>query len=48
MLSNCNEFSTSAPDSVKCKQKEVNTYTSISPACVGATDGCGVMLSSWR
>ena len=42
-----NELSTSLSDSVKCKQKEVNTYMLNSPACVGSASGCGVMLSSW-
>ena len=40
-----NELSTSVSDSVKCIQKEINTYTLNSLACAGAADGCGVMLS---
>ena len=33
MQSSSNELSTSISDSVKCKQKEINTYTLNSLAC---------------
>ena len=45
MQSSSNELSASISNSVKCKQKEVNTYTLNSLACSGAADCCGVILS---
>ena len=30
------------------KQKEVNTYSLNSPACVSAAAGWGIMLPGWR
>ena len=39
------ELSTSFSDSVKCKQKEVNTYALNSLACIGSVAGYGVILS---
>ena len=43
-----NEMISSLSGSVKCKQKEVTTYTLNSLACVEAADGNGVMLSGWH
>ena len=40
-------MSTLVSDSVKCKQKEVNTYTLNSLACIGSVVSCQVMLSCW-
>ena len=34
-----NELGTSVPDSVKCKQKEVNTYTLNSLVCIESAVG---------
>ena len=46
MQSPSNKFSTSISDSIKCKQKEVNTFTLNSIASVGSAAGCEVLLSS--
>ena len=45
MQSSSNELSTSVSNSIKYKQKKVNTYMSKFLACIGAADGYGVMLS---
>ena len=46
MQSSSNELSTSDSDSVRCKQKKINTLNSM--LYVGAAAGCGLMLSGWR
>ena len=40
-----NELSTSAPDGVKCKQKEDNKYTLISRTYIESAAGYNVMQS---